>query len=87
MPLIAVWSPDGRQIAFVGNRATGLPGPGARSKGNSEIYVTNCDGSGTRRLTHNVGYDGAPAWSRTAGERSFPEPPDGSGAARRRSTS
>ena len=63
IPLIAVWSPDGRQIAFVGNRATGLPGPGARFKADSEIYVMNADGSGTRRLTHNLGYDGAPAWS------------------------
>ena len=65
IPLIAVWSPDGRQIAFVGNRLrNGLPGPGAAgSKDNSEIYVMNADGSGTRRLTHNVGYDGEPAWS------------------------
>ena len=63
IPLIAVWSPDGRRIAFVGNRATGLPGPGARFKDDSEIYVMNADGSGTRRLTHNIGYDGAPAWS------------------------
>jgi TolB protein len=23
----------------------------------------NADGSGTRRLTHNLGYDGQPAWS------------------------
>ena len=23
----------------------------------------NADGSGTRRLTHNTGYDGEPAWS------------------------
>ena len=64
IPLIAVWSPDGRQIAFVGNvgdRATGAWG--ARSKDDSEIYVMNADGSGTRRLTHNVGYDGEPAWS------------------------
>ena len=63
IPLIAVWSPDGRQIAFVNNVSTGLPGPGARSKDDSEIYVMNADGSGTRRLTHNVGYDGEPAWS------------------------
>jgi TolB protein len=63
IPLIAVWSPDGRQIAFVANRATGLPGPGARFKDDSEIYVMNADGSGTRRLTHNLGYDGQPAWS------------------------
>ena len=64
IPLTAVWSPDGRQIAFVNNVSTGLPGPGAaRSKDDSEIYVMNADGSGTRRLTHNVGYDGEPAWS------------------------
>ncbi len=63
IPLIAVWSPDGRQIAFVRNRPTGLPGPGARFKDDSEIYVMNADGSGTRRLTHNLGYDGEPAWS------------------------
>ena len=63
LPWIAVWSPDGRRIAFVGNRPTGLPGPGARFKDDSEIYVMNADGSGTRRLTHNLGYDGAPAWS------------------------
>ena len=64
MPWSAVWSPNGRQIAFVGNRETGLPGPGAAgSKADSEIYVMNADGSGTRRLTHNLGYDGAPAWS------------------------
>jgi Tol biopolymer transport system component len=63
-PLNAVWSPDGRQIAFVNNVSTGLPGPGAAgSKDDSEIYVMNADGSGTRRLTHNVGYDGEPAWS------------------------
>jgi TolB protein len=64
IPLIAVWSPDGRQIAYVHNVSTGLPGPGAAgSKDDSEIYVMNADGSGTRRLTHNVGYDGKPAWS------------------------
>lgn len=60
IPLIAVWSPDGRQIAFVGNRPRGGPCP---CKDNSDIYVMNADGSGTRRLTHNVGYDGEPAWS------------------------
>jgi Tol biopolymer transport system component len=65
IPLIAVWSPDGRQIAFVGNRRRNLlPGQlGPCCKANSEIYVMNADGSGTRRLTHNTGYDGEPAWS------------------------
>ena len=64
IPLIAVWSPDGRQIAFVNNVRYRAPGAwAARSKDDSEIYVMNADGSGTRRLTHNVGYDGEPAWS------------------------
>jgi TolB protein len=72
IPLIAVWSPDGRQIAFVNNVSTGLPGPGAAgSKDDSEIYVMNADGSGTRRLTHNVGYDGEPAWSPDGREIAF----------------
>jgi TolB protein len=72
IPLIAVWSPDGRQVAYVANRRTGLPGPGAAgSKDDSEIYVMNADGSGTRRLTHNVGYDGEPAWSPDGREIAF----------------
>jgi Tol biopolymer transport system component len=37
-----LWSPDGRKIAFVGDR-----------DGNAEVYVMNADGSGQRRLTHN----------------------------------
>ena len=38
IPIIAVWSPDGRHIAFVHNVSTGLPGPGAAgSKDDSEI--------------------------------------------------
>ena len=63
IPLIAVWSPDGRQIAFVGNKLRNRPPGGGPRKANSDIYVMNADGSGTRRLTHNAGYDGEPAWS------------------------
>ena len=63
IPLIAVWSPDGRQIAFVGNKLRNRPPGGGPRKDNSDIYVMNADGSGTRRLTHNLGYDGEPAWS------------------------
>ena len=39
----ATWSPDGRKIAFVSDRA-----------GSAEVYVMNADGSGQRRLTRNA---------------------------------
>ena len=60
---------------LVARRAAGSPSwatseyraPGAwcvlRRKADSDIYVMNADGSGTRRLTHNAGYDAEPAWS------------------------
>ena len=55
----AVWSPDGRRLAFVSNR-----------DGDPEIYLMNADGSGVRQLTRNSRTadgmpisDGAPAWS------------------------
>jgi Tol biopolymer transport system component len=38
----AKWSPDGKQIAFTGNR-----------DGDWEIYVMNADGTGVRQVTHN----------------------------------
>ena len=60
IPLIAVWSPDGRQIAFVGNRATGLPGPGLGPRRLRDLRHERRR-ERNRRLTHNVGYDGAPA--------------------------
>jgi TolB protein len=39
-----VWSPDGKQIAFVSNRPTD-------SGGGQFVYVMNADGSGVRQLT------------------------------------
>jgi TolB protein len=45
------WSPDGKKIAFVRMLGT-----------NSEIFVVNVDGSGTKRLTHNPGPDANPDW-------------------------
>jgi TolB protein len=43
-----VWSPDGRQIAFVSNW---------------QVWVMNADGSGQRRLTHNGARNFTPRWS------------------------
>jgi hypothetical protein len=54
------WSPDGRQIAFVGWVGT-----------NSEIYVMNADGSDVRRLTDDPAHDDAPAWSPTGRQIAF----------------
>jgi Tol biopolymer transport system component len=50
------WSPDGRKIAFVSER---IHGPSGYS---SDLYAVNADGSGDRRLTHDV-QAAYPAWS------------------------
>ncbi|MBX3080791.1 MAG: PD40 domain-containing protein [Anaerolineae bacterium] len=47
-----IWSPDGKQIAFVSER-----------DGNSEIYVMNSDGTTQRNLTMNKADDYTPSWS------------------------
>jgi Tol biopolymer transport system component len=57
------WSPDGQKIAFA--RFEGFPphwrpGDGAPD---SDIYVMNADGSGTKNLTRSPKPDGGPAWS------------------------
>jgi len=49
----AVWSPDGRKIAFLSRRdSTG-----------ADVYVMNADGSDQRNLTRKPGNEVAPAWS------------------------
>jgi Tol biopolymer transport system component len=44
----AIWSPDGRRIAF---------------ESNWQVWVMNADGSAQRRLTRNGGRNFAPVWS------------------------
>jgi TolB protein len=46
------WSPDGKRIAFVSDRA-----------GSPQIYLMNADGSGVRRLTFQGNYNQTPQWS------------------------
>jgi TolB protein len=46
------WSPDGKRIAFVSNRA-----------GNPQIYVMGADGSAQKRITFQGNYNTTPNWS------------------------
>jgi hypothetical protein len=48
----AMWSPDGRQIAFTSNRS-----------GNNEIYVMDSNGGNLVNITNNPASDQRPAWS------------------------
>lgn len=52
------WSPDGTQIALTVD--LGFHGPGFGT--NAEIYITNRDGTGVRRLTDNTALDAWPDW-------------------------
>jgi TolB protein len=46
-----VWSPDGKQIAFVSD-----------ANGNKDIYLMNADGSNIRRLTYGKSNNISPTW-------------------------
>ena len=46
-----VWSPDGKQIAYVSD-----------VNGNKDVYIMSADGSGVRRLTYGKSNNISPAW-------------------------
>jgi len=77
IPLTAVWSPDGRRIAFVDTPRSPLPSGGCCPSPRSDIYVMNADGSGSRKLTHNAGYNDKPAWSPNGRKIAFHSTRDG----------
>jgi len=57
---LPVFSPDGKQIAFMSSR-----------DGNPEIYVANVDGSSVRRLTNHPAGDSTPTWSPSGTQIAF----------------
>jgi TolB protein len=57
---LPVFSPDGKQIAFMSGR-----------DGNTEIYVMNVDGSNLRRLTNHPLSDSTPTWSPSGSQIAF----------------
>ena len=69
----AVWSPDGKQLAFVSTR-----------DGDREVFVMNADGKNVRQLTHNSTTadgapvnDQAPSWSPDGTQIAFVSTRDG----------
>ena len=56
----AMWSPDGKKIAFV-----------SRANGNSDIYVIDADGANPQRLTDHPAYDGSVLWSPDGSKLAF----------------
>ena len=57
---LPVFSPDGKQIAFMSGR-----------DGNPEIYTMSVDGSNIRRLTNHPAGDSSPTWSPSGSQIAF----------------
>ena len=58
----AVWSPNGRRIAFDSDRTDHKPG---NSEHVNDVFVMRPDGSGVKKLTRSKGVSGDAAWSPT----------------------
>jgi Tol biopolymer transport system component len=56
----AVWSPDGKRLAFDSNRTDHTPN---NSHAVNDVFVMKADGSGVKKLTHSKGVSGDDAWS------------------------
>src|SRR5207248_839610 len=56
----AVWSPDGKRVAFDSNRTDRTPN---NSRHVNDIFVMRSDGSGVKKLTDSKGASGDAAWS------------------------
>jgi len=56
----AIWSPDGKQIAYTSNKA-----------GNYDVWVMSLKDKKHRQLTRNKAYDGEPTWSPAGDEIAF----------------
>jgi TolB protein len=57
---LPVFSPDGKQLAFMSGR-----------DGNPEIYAMNVDGTNLRRLTNHAAGDSSPTWSPSGSQIAF----------------
>jgi TolB protein len=69
MALSPAFSPNGKEIAF-----------SLRSlRGDSDIFISNVDGSNRRNITNNPAIDGAPTWSPTGRQLAFESERDGKG--------
>ena len=56
----AVWSPDGKRLAFDSNRTDHTP---HNSRNVNDVFVMRPDGSGVKKLTGSKGVSGDAAWS------------------------
>ncbi len=63
---VPAWSPDGKQIAFVGDGVDG----------DSDLYLMNADGTDERKVTDAPGDESFPVWSPDGSKLAFPRMQD-----------